>query len=176
MKASSLSFQVAILCAVAGMIWGLQMGLSGDHAAYPAHAHLNLLGWVSLFLFGIYYRMRPTLEHDRRALTQVWLWLAGTIVQAIGVGLGARRRQSLLPRAAQSSFSSRCFCLRGSYSNPSVLIRQLCCIDSCGWLNPESPGVRVQPSRGATPGISGRGKPRTDGNQSAFMCNRIRDV
>lgn len=87
MKASSLSFQTAILCVIVGMIWGLQMAASGDHSARPAHAHLNLLGWVSLFLFGIYYRLRPSLEHDVRAFIQVWLWLVGTVVQAVGVGL-----------------------------------------------------------------------------------------
>jgi hypothetical protein len=36
--------------------------LSVDHTTLPAHAHLNLLGWVSLFLFGIDYRLHPSLE------------------------------------------------------------------------------------------------------------------
>jgi len=39
------------------MAWGIFMAASRDHSSMPAHAHLNLLGWVSLFLFGIYYRM-----------------------------------------------------------------------------------------------------------------------
>ena len=54
MKASSLSFQAGVVLLVVGMIWGIQMGISKDHAALPAHAHLNLLGFVSLFLFGFY--------------------------------------------------------------------------------------------------------------------------
>ncbi|HEY6981602.1 hypothetical protein [Reyranella sp.] len=87
MKASTLSFQAAICFVIVGMIWGLIMAISGDHSAMPAHAHLNLLGWVSLFLFGIYYRLRPSLEHGKGALTQAWLWIVGTIIQAIGVGL-----------------------------------------------------------------------------------------
>jgi hypothetical protein len=58
-KASVLSFQAAVLFIVAGMIWGLEMAISNDHSAMPAHAHLNLLGWVSLFLFGIYYQAIP---------------------------------------------------------------------------------------------------------------------
>jgi hypothetical protein len=103
MKASSLSFKAAILCVLAGMIWGLQMAISGDHSAHPAHAHLNLLGWVSLFLFGVYYRLRPSLEHDKRALAQVWLWLVGTIVQAIGVGLVHTGTESGEPLAAGGS-------------------------------------------------------------------------
>ena len=64
MKASSICFQAAVLFVLAGMVWGLQMA----HAAFPAHAHLNLLGWVSLFLFGIYYHLRPALDRSWSAL------------------------------------------------------------------------------------------------------------
>ncbi len=87
MKASRTSFLVAVLMIVAGMIWGIVMAISGDHAALPAHAHLNLLGWVSLFLFGIYYHLHPALDHSRSAIVQVVIWIVGTIVLTIGVGL-----------------------------------------------------------------------------------------
>ena len=103
MKASSLSFQTAVLFVIAGMIWGLVMAISGDHSAMPAHAHLNLLGWVSLFLFGIYYRLRASLERSKAAMTQVWLWIVGTIVQAIGVGLVTTGHDSGEPFAAGGS-------------------------------------------------------------------------
>jgi drug/metabolite transporter (DMT)-like permease len=85
MKASSLSFQAAVLFVLAGMVWGLQMGILNDHSAFPAHAHLNLLGFVSLFLFGFYYRMYPSLDQSRAAFTQVWIWIVGTIIMTIGV-------------------------------------------------------------------------------------------
>lgn len=87
MKASSLSFQAAVLFVIAGMIWGIQMAISQDHSAFPAHAHLNLLGWVSLFLIGFYYRLHPKLDHSRAALAQVSIWCFATIVLAVGVGL-----------------------------------------------------------------------------------------
>ena len=53
----------------------------------PAHAHLNLLGWVSLFLFGIYYHLHPAVDLNRLALVQVWIWIVGTSAMTIGVGL-----------------------------------------------------------------------------------------
>lgn len=53
----------------------------------PAHAHLNLLGWVSLFLFGIFYRLHPSLEVSRTALMQVWIWIIGTISLTVGVAM-----------------------------------------------------------------------------------------
>jgi peptidoglycan/LPS O-acetylase OafA/YrhL len=87
MKASSLSFQAAVLIVLAGMVWGLQMAITNDHSAFPAHAHLNLLGFVSLFLFGFYYRMYPSLDQSRAAFAQVSMWIAGTVVMAVGVGL-----------------------------------------------------------------------------------------
>lgn len=87
MKASALSFQAAVVFVVAGMIWGLVMAISEDHTTLPAHAHLNLLGWVSLFLFGIYYRLHPCLEDVKSASVQVWIWILGTVILTIGVTL-----------------------------------------------------------------------------------------
>ena len=89
MKASALCFQSAVVFVVAGMIWGITMGISQDFSASPAHAHLNLLGWVSLFLFGIYYRLHPSLEVAKTAIVQILVWIIGTIVLAIGIGLAS---------------------------------------------------------------------------------------
>ena len=85
MRASSLSFRIAVLCAIAGMIMGIAMAASQNHSVMPAHAHLNLLGWVSLFLFGIYYKLHPAIDVGRLALLQVGVWTAGTVVVTIGV-------------------------------------------------------------------------------------------
>ena len=68
MKASSLSFPAAVVMVIAGMVWGIVMAISQDHSAMPAHAHLNLLGWVSLFLFGIFYHLHPAIDRSRAAL------------------------------------------------------------------------------------------------------------
>jgi hypothetical protein len=84
-KASSLSFKAAVLFAMTGMAMGIAMAATHDHSVFPAHAHLNLLGWVSLFLIGIYYRLNPPLDISRAALVQVVVWILGTIVLTIGV-------------------------------------------------------------------------------------------
>ena len=85
MKASSLSFRAAVLFVIAGMVWGLYMAISENHVTFPAHAHINLLGWVSLFLFGIFYHLHPQIDRSRAALAQVWIWMIGVVVQAYGV-------------------------------------------------------------------------------------------
>ena len=87
MKASALSFRVAVLFVIAGMVWGIIMAITENHATLPAHAHLNLLGWVSLFLFGIFYHLHPALDRSRMAMIQVCIWIAGTLVMTVGVGL-----------------------------------------------------------------------------------------
>lgn len=103
MKASSLCFQAAVVFVIAGMLWGISMGISENHAAMPAHAHLNLLGWVSLFLFGMYYRLYPALERGRVAMLQVWTWIVGTVVLVIGVGLVSTGHPGGDPLAAVGS-------------------------------------------------------------------------
>ena len=103
MKASSLGFQAGVVLLVVGMIWGIQMGISKDHAAMPAHAHLNLLGFVSLFLFGFYYRLHPSLDRSRAARAQIAVWIVGTITMIIGVGLVHTGREAGEPFAAIGS-------------------------------------------------------------------------
>lgn len=66
------------------------MGISQDHSTAPAHAHLNLLGWVSLFMMGLYYRLHPGFDSGRLALAQVGLWALGSIVHPAGMGLVLR--------------------------------------------------------------------------------------
>jgi hypothetical protein len=85
MNASTLSFRSAVCLGIAGIVFGIVVAASGDHSTYPARAHLNLLGWVSLFLIGIFYRYYPALDASRIALVQVWVWVIGTIVLTLGV-------------------------------------------------------------------------------------------
>src|SRR6202171_6879791 len=92
MKASILCFRAAVLLVLAGMLWGIVMGITEDHSTMPAHAHLNLLGWVSLFLFGIYYHLHPAVDRSRLASLQVWAWVVGTIILTIGVAPRHSRR------------------------------------------------------------------------------------
>ncbi len=48
-----------VLSVVIGMVWGIQMSASQDHGLSPAHAHLNLLGWVGFSIFAFYYHAVP---------------------------------------------------------------------------------------------------------------------
>jgi hypothetical protein len=53
------------------------MKIASGTSRFAVHAHLNLLGWVSLFLFGIYYRLHPASDASALARIQVWIWSIG---------------------------------------------------------------------------------------------------
>lgn len=87
MKASDLGFRAAALLALSGMGWGIAMAMSGDHATAPGHAHLNLLGWVSLFLMAGFYRLYPPLDGGWLAKLQVMVWAVGAALLGVAVGM-----------------------------------------------------------------------------------------
>lgn len=63
-----------------GIALGMHMGASGNHAAAPAHAHINLLGFTLMTVFGLVYRVFPAMAENRLAAIHFWLHLAGTLV------------------------------------------------------------------------------------------------
>lgn len=117
MKTSSTSFKAACLFAIAGLGMGIGMAASQDHTLMPAHAHLNLLGWVSLFLFGIFYRLHPVLETSRLAMTQIVVWSVGTTFLTVAVAALHLGYAAFEPVAAVSALL-----LLGSLGLFSVLV------------------------------------------------------
>jgi cbb3-type cytochrome oxidase subunit 1 len=103
MRASTLSFCSAVCLGIVGMIIGIIMAASNNHSVYPAHAHLNLIGWVSLFLIGIFYRFHPVLDRSRVAIIQVGFWVCGTIILTCGVAGIFLGRTDLEPIAIAGS-------------------------------------------------------------------------
>jgi hypothetical protein len=81
----SLMMCVSVVVLVAGMLAGIAMGISQDFTLAPAHAHLNLIGGVLLFLFGLYYRVIPQAGSSALAKMQGWLHIAGAILFPAGV-------------------------------------------------------------------------------------------
>lgn len=103
MTTSRISLTLAVLMVIIGMGWGIAMAISGNHQTAPAHAHLNLLGWVSLFLMGLFYRLHPDLDNSRIAKIQVLVWAAATAAMVAGIGLIYSGAPQAEPLAAVSS-------------------------------------------------------------------------
>jgi len=72
--------RVAILYFVGAVALGIVMGASGDHSLAAVHAHLNLLGWVSMTLFALIGMAYPSITTGPLATTQFWLHNAGVPV------------------------------------------------------------------------------------------------
>ena len=83
----SLMMCVSVVILLIGMLAGIAMGITQNFALAPAHAHLNLVGGVLLFLFGLYYRLVPAAGTTLLARVQGWLHIAGAIVFPVGVAV-----------------------------------------------------------------------------------------
>jgi len=78
---------IAIIYAIVGMAHGIEMGISGDHSNSPMHAHINLVGWASLALYGLIYRAFPAMAAGWLAVAHFWLANIGALLMAIGLYL-----------------------------------------------------------------------------------------
>ncbi|MFY8060514.1 MAG: hypothetical protein ACOVMK_03140 [Arenimonas sp.] len=67
-------FKLAVLYLIIGVALGLHMAKSGNHGMYPVHAHINLLGWVSMALFGLIYRQFPAMASNKLAKAHFWIY------------------------------------------------------------------------------------------------------
>jgi hypothetical protein len=83
----SLMMCVSVVILLIGMLAGIAMGITQNFALAPAHAHLNLVGGVLLFLFGLYYRLVPGAGTTWLARLQGWLHIAGAVVFPAGVAV-----------------------------------------------------------------------------------------
>jgi len=79
-RVSELFFKTAIVFLILGIVAGLQMAISGDHGAFPAHAHINLLGWVTSAIFGGYYALNPAKAERRVAMIHYGLYTVGLVI------------------------------------------------------------------------------------------------
>lgn len=80
--------KIAVVYLVIGVGLGIVMGVSGNHTQFPTHAHINLLGWVSLALIGLIYRQFPDIASNKLATIQFWLHnlaLPVTMLALVGI-------------------------------------------------------------------------------------------
>ncbi len=89
----------AILYFLAAMLIGIAMTMTGPIYPYmQIHAHFNLLGWMSMMIYGVGYHILPRfsgkpLWSDRLSYWHIWLANAGLLGMtagwfALSAGLG----------------------------------------------------------------------------------------
>ena len=83
----SLMMCMSVVLLLAGMLAGITMGILQNFTLAPAHAHLNLIGGVLLFLFGLYYRLVPGAGTTTLAKVQGWLHMVGAVLFPAGIAV-----------------------------------------------------------------------------------------
>lgn len=73
-----------VLFGLGGMGLGIYMAATHDHVLAPVHAHVNLLGWVSMFLAGLFYSLRSDLD-GKMARIHFALALIGLLILTPGL-------------------------------------------------------------------------------------------
>lgn len=70
-----------------GILLGMYMGGSGDHALASVHAHINLLGFTLMTMFGLAYHVMPALARGTLAKAHFWLHQVGAFVMLVALFL-----------------------------------------------------------------------------------------
>lgn len=102
---SRMYFITAICFLVAGILVGLQMSIAHDYAATGAHAHINLLGWVTMAIFGTFHALNPRGAGTRLAKVQYYVYTGGVIVMTPALYLLLTGNPALEPVVAVSSLA-----------------------------------------------------------------------
>lgn len=100
---ATLYFRTAILLLIVGIGIGIHMSMAGDHSPMGAHAHLNLLGWVTGALFGVYYALHPGKAAGRLPMLQYAIHMIGLVIMIPALYLMLKGNASLEPFVAVGS-------------------------------------------------------------------------
>lgn len=84
---ASVMMRASAVLLLIGMLAGVVMGMRQDFALASAHAHLNLVGGVLLFMFGLYYRLVPAAGRLAMATVQGAMHIAGALLFPAGIAL-----------------------------------------------------------------------------------------
>jgi hypothetical protein len=85
MNIAYLCLRTAVLLGLIGFSMGFGMGITQDFSLAPAHAHMNLLGWVSFFLYGGFYLLVPHAAAGWLPRIHYALASVGTVVMVAGI-------------------------------------------------------------------------------------------
>jgi cbb3-type cytochrome oxidase subunit 1 len=103
---SSNFIKTAVLFGLIGMGLGIHMAITHNHNQIPTHAHINLLGWVSMMLYGLYYKNFEDAGRSKLAMLHFWLVVLGAIIMNIGIYLIRSGMPEADPIAAVGSIAT----------------------------------------------------------------------
>ncbi len=97
--------RLAVIYVLLGVTMGIVMAASHDYTLKPVHAHLNLLGWASMALFGLWYRAVPASAETRLAKVHFWLHNIALPIQMATLSMFVFGNKSVEPVLALASMT-----------------------------------------------------------------------
>ncbi len=91
-------FIFGALAVLIGMLWGIQMSATQNFALAPAHAHLNLIGFVISSIFGTYYALVPRAAEASLAKIHLLVHLVGVVLIVPGIVMALNGTGELLAK------------------------------------------------------------------------------
>jgi len=80
--------RLAAIFGLIGAILGSHMAGSGSYQFRPIHAHILVVGWLSIFVWGIFYRVY-TIKSSKLVSAHGWTAVVGSIGLTAGMWLNA---------------------------------------------------------------------------------------
>jgi cbb3-type cytochrome oxidase subunit 1 len=97
--------RLAVVYILIGITLGIVMSASHSFTYAPVHAHLNLLGWASMALFGLWYRSAPAAGETRLAKAHFWLHNIGLPIQMATLAMFLGGNTAIEPVLAAASIA-----------------------------------------------------------------------
>jgi len=102
-KLAGFFMKAGVFYALVGFALGLFMAANKDFTLRSAHSHLNLIGWVTMAIYALYYQLVPAASAMRAAKVHFWIANAGLLVMTVSVGLLASGYEAAEAGAAVGS-------------------------------------------------------------------------
>lgn len=100
--------RIAAIFGFIGTILGSHMAGAGSYAFRPIHAHILLVGWLSMFAWGVFYKVFKV-RANKLIVAQGWTAIIGAIGLTAGMWL-----QFLKPFNVNDLFSLLFYIIGGS--------------------------------------------------------------
>lgn len=88
---------IAVIYLLAGTSFGVVMGMTQALQYAPVHAHINLLGWATLALTGIIYKLYPAAAASRLGKVHFWSYNLSLPLLVVALYLYFSGNASLAP-------------------------------------------------------------------------------
>lgn len=69
--------RISAVYALIGSLIGSDLAGRQDYALVPGHAHILVIGWLTLFAYGIFYYIFKDVSMKKTAKLQAWTGMAG---------------------------------------------------------------------------------------------------